>query len=133
MTESMQCPRCSGSQISRQPRHRNAKNGNTVGGWLPGCLLQLVALSVLVAVAGFAVRLNWPTHSFAEAALLTATIAVIYAVGVGAFGLWVRRWPLVDELICGGCGYLWYVDRLPQRRGRHTLNVETPPANHRGD
>lgn len=126
MTASVQCPRCSGTQITRQTRHRNPKNGDSVGGWLPGCVLQLVIAGVLVAGAGFAARLNWPTHSFAEAALLTATIALIYAVGVGSFGLWVRSWPLVDELMCGECGYRWYVDTLPKQRGRPTLNPEKP-------
>jgi hypothetical protein len=101
--------------MSQQTRHRNAKNGDSVGGWLPGCLLQLVIVSLLVAAGGFAARLNWPAHSFAEAALLTAAIALLYAVGVGIFGLWVRRWPLVNELTCGDCGYRW-VEELPAKR-----------------
>ena len=126
MTESVQCPRCSATQISQQTRHRNPKNGNSVGGWFPGCLLQLVLLSVLVAVGGVVARLNWPAHPFAEAALLTAAIAVIYALGVGIFALWVRRWPLVNELTCGSCGYKWYVD-IPARRSEvRVLDSQKP-------
>ena len=126
MTDSLQCPRCSGTQISQQTRHRNAKNGNSVGGWFPGCLLQLVILSALVAVGGFLARIYWPAHPFAEAALLTATIAVIYTVGVGIFALWVRRWPLVDELTCGSCGHKWYVDIPPHRRDVQALDAGKP-------
>ncbi len=123
MTESLQCPRCSGTQISQQTRHRNPKNGNSVGGWFPGCLLQLVFLSVLTAVGGVFARLNWPTHPFAEAALLTAAIAMIYAIGVGIFALWVRRWPLVKELTCGDCGHKWYVDLPSKQRDAQSLNT----------
>lgn len=114
MVDSLQCPRCSGTHISRQPRYRNAQNGNSVGRWFPGCVLQLVIISVLVAAGGVLVRIYQPEHPFAEAALLTAAIAVVYAIGVGIFGLWIRRWPVVDECTCDDCGNQWYEPVSPQ-------------------
>lgn len=126
MTTFVECPRCSGTQITREARYRNARNGDSMGRWLPGCTLQLVIVSLLLAAGGFAARFYWPTHSFAEAALLTATIALIYAIGVGIFGLWVRSWPLVDKLNCDTCGYWWYVDDTSKQRGRHMLDAEKP-------
>ena len=123
MTESLQCPRCSGTQVSQQLRHRNPKNGNSVGRWFSGCLLWLVILSALVAAGGVFVRVHWPTNLFSEAALLTAAIAAIYTIGVGIFALWVRRWPLVNDLTCGSCGYKWYVDIPPRQDEVHALDA----------
>ena len=83
-------------------------------------------LSFVVAVGGVVVRFKWPTHPFAEAALLTATIAVLYVVGVGIFALWVRRWPLVNELTCSSCGYKWYVDIPLCQSEVHALDAGKP-------
>jgi hypothetical protein len=110
MTQSLPCPQCGGSQVSQESSRRNPNNGDSVGTWYLGCLVQLVVVSGIGAAGAFSVRAAWPHQTFAEAALLTGTLAGLVMLGIGALCLWFRCWPLVIERTCQGCGYKWVAD-----------------------
>lgn len=126
MTQSLQCPKCGGSTVSQEGRRRNPKSGNSVGTWFLGCLVQLALVSGVAAAIAFALRVAWPGQPFAEAALLSGTIAAIYLVGVGIMYLGLRRWPLTMEGTCGACGHKWVVDMRPESPGFSTLHEGKP-------